>query len=609
VGGIHTFEQVFARSLHPDVVVDPIDGATWVGGFIVAATSLGEGAAEKGFATAVDGYDFLCPDYQAGIFAPFLLALRNGSNSPTRLLFIAHAPAATVLEWALLQPLLRAGDLIAAPSNAARDVIRFLCPALEPFVRVIPHAQPALPRGAAERQPGLVVSLTRLEPEKLVHRQIEAIAILRRRGHDLRMEVAGGAADPVAWSTPYARSLVAKVRRLGLDECVAFVGHIEGDAEKAVFLQRAELVLNLSTALEESFGQAIAQALTLGVPVLATNWSGLPETVGRGGSCVPVVETDDDVDVAAESVADAVAVLRAQLPAPGTCIAQAARYQPERIRSLLARELAAALAQTITGETASPAASRDGGIGSRAGLLASTAPLTAMSWDDLFAMYLRDLRSRALRDLRSRDSASRGEMADLAALLWAGMRRPLCRFLAHIVPKPATPGDHCSVPVGNADLCDRAYAGAISDATPESRVACLRFLAEHGRDSALGTALAAVTRDGVATPTLRSVQAELLRRRGEHSSALGLLLKDRRALVSEFGSEPLSQLAKLARELGKPELALPWVRSWLTAYPDSPDSAIIWLERAALARALDRDIDEDWRESLGRAEQLLGPLT
>ena len=94
---------------------------------------------------------------------PQLLHLRNESRAPIRLLFIAHAPGAYPLEWALLGPLLRRGDRIVAPSQSARDVIAFMSPRLLPHVRVIPHPIRPLPYQRTT-QPADLVSLTRVHP-------------------------------------------------------------------------------------------------------------------------------------------------------------------------------------------------------------------------------------------------------------------------------------------------------------------------------------------------------------------------------------------------------------------------------------------------------------
>src|SRR6185503_3649643 len=105
-------------------------------------------AFHKAFTSATSGFDFLCPNYLGIPLAPLLIYLRNQSNSPIRLLLIAHAPGAYALEWALLRPLLRSDDVIIAPSNSAREVIEFLIPELAKHIRVVPHPVRPLPHSA-----------------------------------------------------------------------------------------------------------------------------------------------------------------------------------------------------------------------------------------------------------------------------------------------------------------------------------------------------------------------------------------------------------------------------------------------------------------------------
>src|SRR5207253_5675612 len=136
-----------------------------------------------------------CPSYEGIPLAPLFTALRNRARARARLLLIAHSPGAYVWEWAVLRPLLAEGDLIITPSENARAVITFVSPALAPFTRVVPHPMAPLPRPAMRLTPPWpprLVSLGRLHASKLLHRQIEALEVLRRRGRPVRaMDIAG----------------------------------------------------------------------------------------------------------------------------------------------------------------------------------------------------------------------------------------------------------------------------------------------------------------------------------------------------------------------------------------------------------------------------------
>jgi glycosyltransferase involved in cell wall biosynthesis len=123
-------------------------------------------------------FDFLCPGFHCFPITPMLAHLRNLGQARVRFLLIAHAPGAYLIEWTLLCRLLRPGDLIVAPTQSAKEVIEFLCPDLTDYVRVIPHPIHRLP-GQDRPKEHRVVSLSRITPEKLLHRQIEAMAVIR----------------------------------------------------------------------------------------------------------------------------------------------------------------------------------------------------------------------------------------------------------------------------------------------------------------------------------------------------------------------------------------------------------------------------------------------
>jgi len=267
------------------------------------------------FQHGVQGYDYVSPGYGGFNLFPLLNILRE--NCPVNLLFVAHSPAQHVVEMALVNGRLRPGDVIICPSNNARQIIVTLFPLLDPFCVVIPHPIPALSPSQNAKQCEkenrgnlkMLVSLSRIGEDKLIHRQLDALAILHKRGHThIRMEIAGACHDQRGEPFSYVNELKARVKRLGLEEYVVFKGAITCKNEKVRFLQEADVLINLSRTEEESFGKSCAEAITLGVPVIATHWNGLPETVGECGTCVPLFQRTEqlhfDVDsrVCAEAI-------------------------------------------------------------------------------------------------------------------------------------------------------------------------------------------------------------------------------------------------------------------------------------------------------------------
>jgi glycosyltransferase involved in cell wall biosynthesis len=550
----------------------------------------------------LDGVDFFSPDYEATLLAPLFLAARNRARAHTRLLVIAHSPGAWPLEWAVLAPLLGPGDTIVAPSRNAADLITFLDSRLRPFVSVVPHPMAPLPpeRPESAATGERVVSLGRLHPSKLLHRQIEAVHLLHRRGHPaLRLEIAGPAETPS--SRVYLASLQEKVRRLRLTDHVRFVGAVHGREAKARFLGGARALLNLSVSLEESFGKSPIEALGLGVPVLGTRWNGLPETIGDGGRLVPVGGgPHGPADVDAEAVAAELERLLDAPPSPETCRRQAERFAPAvilpRYDAVLeaAREVATRSASPDPPADTAPAASGTG-------LLVAAAPLTTMTWADLFAAYLESCRS-----LQQSCEGGNADGSDpLRAILLQGTRSPVERFLGG---RPETPASTVPTTVAG-DLLDHAAAAACGPAALSTRIACLTSLWRAGRVGELRRGLERLEGEGRRTPAVLALRAEEALLSGDRTTALeragqGLEPED----DDEVTAFRLRRLASLARTAGCPERALPRLSTWLARFPDSPDSGPLWLDLAVNAVQVGAAHATEARFALSRARALLGDV-
>jgi hypothetical protein len=65
-------------------------------------------------------------------------------------------------------------------------------------------------------------------------------------------------------------------------------------------------------------------------------------------------------------------------------------------------------------------------------------------------------------------------------------------------------------------------------------------------------------------------------------------------------------LARVGRRLGRPEKPLPQLKRWLDAFPDGPDSGLIWLNLCANAAAAGEACRETALAAFNRASDLLG---
>jgi glycosyltransferase involved in cell wall biosynthesis len=163
--------------------------------------------------------------------------------------------------------------------------------------RTLPGPGPArerLPELAGEDPPSLLF-LSRLHPKKGLERLIDAVAVLRDGGTDVRLVVAG-TGEP-----EYERGLRRRAADRGVADRTRFVGFVRG-SEKVSLLQACELFV-LPTS-QENFGFVIFEALAAGLPVVTTRgvdtW---PEVEESGGGAI----TEADPPAIARTVAELLA--------------------------------------------------------------------------------------------------------------------------------------------------------------------------------------------------------------------------------------------------------------------------------------------------------------
>ena len=109
----------------------------------------------------------------------------------------------------------------------------------------------------------VILTLSRLSPEKGIERLLAALPRVHVRGHKLRVLICGGAAYMKGRAYERKlRRLVARITSLRVE----FTGHVSGDI-KARLLQRADLLV--SPSLHESYGLTIAEAMAAGCRVIS----------------------------------------------------------------------------------------------------------------------------------------------------------------------------------------------------------------------------------------------------------------------------------------------------------------------------------------------------
>jgi glycosyltransferase involved in cell wall biosynthesis len=537
--------------------------------------------AAQRFRDAVDGADFLFPSYACAPALPMLLQLRNRARCRTRLLFYSDTSATLCLWWALLRPLLRPGDRIVAPTESARRTIEFVCADIAPYLRVCGYPMPLPPEPAiapAARAP-VLTSMTRMGRTKLLHRQIEALAILKGRGLDARMNIVGDLGLEATGLKPYGLALGALTQRLGLSDHVSFPGLVTDETAKAALWAQSSVALNLSVTPEESFGRSPVEALGMGVPVVATRFDGFIETVGSAGELVPVVEQRDDLlmlTATAEAVADAIERILAAPPSADACRAQASRFEPHLIMPRFLDMCEEALAErdpfdagddgvVDASEPAAPAG----------GLLATTAPLTEMSWREAFDEAQRDVASWRTADYV-------GKKLPFALLVATGTAPWTLRFMAGI-PRPSTHGP-----------------------TLSSRVACLDRFGRNDPDRR-ARLLATFSADEQRHPTVVLMRAMALLDSGHAADAHRIVMESFDACFpcDEEGRR-LRDLSELLCKAGHPDHAWTRLTAWLERYPDSFNSGEAWGQFGHVALSLAPPRVDEAERALERCRALLG---
>lgn len=134
---------------------------------------------------------------------------------------------------------------------------------------------PAAPRSRGERRNALL-AVGDLYAHKRFELAIEALALLKDRHGDLELWIAGRALDQA-----YQHRLVERVEQHQLGDRVRFLGHVP--RTELIDLYRSASIF-LTTSMLETFGLTPIEAMSCGLPVVATQESAVPEICGEAAS-------------------------------------------------------------------------------------------------------------------------------------------------------------------------------------------------------------------------------------------------------------------------------------------------------------------------------------
>ncbi len=284
----------------------------------------------------LDSYSYICPDYHIMPVVPWLMQLRNRNHLGFAIIFISHSPGLYGLEWYLMRNLICRKDIIVAPSSFSGSVIALLAPALRHNIEIISHPLDLHKNHCHPHKRGdRIVTLSRIVEDKLIHRQIDAMALLVHKygyGH-LEMHIGGSLADSETGEhTSYARLLLWKIRLLNLEQHVFLTGEIKS-RDKNEFFRDSFVSINLSRTLEEAFPKASVEALSFGIPVVSTLWNGFRETVGNAGVLLELlIDKYGRADVDVNELAEAIIRLYENPTPEEICLDQIKQYNSSNIK-------------------------------------------------------------------------------------------------------------------------------------------------------------------------------------------------------------------------------------------------------------------------------------
>ena len=223
---------------------------------------------------------------------PLLIPARRAAQVVTihDLFFLSH-PERTTAEIRRDYPVLtpshaRRADAVITSSNQTRTL---LVEQLGVAAERIYTCPPGAPRWEALGQrpnvpkDGVILFVGTLEPRKNIGALLDAYQLLIDRLKPAPRLVLAGRA------TPDAAGWLERIARAPLVGRVSHLGYVEDRDRERLYAGASVLVL---PSLDEGFGLPALEAMSAGVPVVASNRGSLPEVVGSGGMLVEPADVD-----------------------------------------------------------------------------------------------------------------------------------------------------------------------------------------------------------------------------------------------------------------------------------------------------------------------------
>lgn len=202
-----------------------------------------------------------------------------------------HGSGQVMYHRHILPLVLKRADAIVTISHSSKKDIVSCCRIDEEKVHVIhlgvdgrfvPTAagESAFARSLPERY---ILNIGTLEARKNLPRLLEAYAIARSKGLDLKLLIGGAR----GWRLSNLAGLIEKYK---LENDVVFLGFVE-DADLPILYSRADFFVYPS--IYEGFGMPILEAMACGTPVITSNCSSMPEVASDAALLVDPLDVTD----------------------------------------------------------------------------------------------------------------------------------------------------------------------------------------------------------------------------------------------------------------------------------------------------------------------------
>jgi glycosyltransferase involved in cell wall biosynthesis len=168
--------------------------------------------------------------------------------------------------------LLRSAGAVITTSDSTRRAILAEYDLPPAAVHAAPPGVGPAPIAAATPSGERLLCVANVAPHKGHDVLVEALTLLGQR--QWRCDCVG-ATD---WQPPYTRVVQARVAAAGLTDRIRFRGTVTGDRLDAIFADSDVLVL---PSRSESYGLVVGEALSRGLPVIASDVGGIAEALGR----------------------------------------------------------------------------------------------------------------------------------------------------------------------------------------------------------------------------------------------------------------------------------------------------------------------------------------